>query len=244
MDPLEMPTMLKRTVAVLTVLLVGLVAVATHPQDPDLDAKIKAADDEVYGLKAEIEEAEKMQVGANSGRTYLISLLISERAGYGVVAVTREEFESTVSHLVASGALNPQRAIAMTRKSVERSKHFDKAINRVVADLKRELKQAQDEYRRLIDLRAKQNESLDYPNLAGAWESDYYGSWQGTTIAQSGMKLTFTNEKGDSSPGEFLSKTSIKATKWEGGLTATIESPNRIRWSNGSTWRRKGSGSR
>lgn len=78
------------------------------------------------------------------------------------------------------------------------------------------------------------------PTLAGNWESDYKkGSWAPTTIRQDGGKLWFTNEFGDTSEGVFESQTRVKATKWEGGLGATIENSNSIRWDNGTLWRRR-----
>jgi len=76
--------------------------------------------------------------------------------------------------------------------------------------------------------------------LAGNWESDFKkGTWAPTNVRQEGGKLWFTNEFGDTSEGVFESATRVKATKWEGGLGATIENGNRIKWDNGTTWRRR-----
>ena len=74
--------------------------------------------------------------------------------------------------------------------------------------------------------------------LAGNWEINK-GKWEPTTIRQEGRRLWFTNEFGDTSEGVFESQTRVKATKWEGGLGATIENGNIIRWDNGTTWRRR-----
>jgi hypothetical protein len=77
-------------------------------------------------------------------------------------------------------------------------------------------------------------------SLAGSWESDFKkGTWEPTTIRQEGRKLWFTNEFGDTSEGAFESQTRVKADKWEGGLGATIENSDRIRWDNGTIWRRR-----
>ncbi len=79
-----------------------------------------------------------------------------------------------------------------------------------------------------------------FPDIGGAWESNYTDDWKATSISQAGKTLVFTNEFGDSSPGVFVSATSVKATKWEGGLGATISPDGKtIKWSNGTTWRRK-----
>jgi hypothetical protein len=76
------------------------------------------------------------------------------------------------------------------------------------------------------------------PSLAGNWEINK-GRWELTTIRQEGRKLWFTNEFGDTSEGFFESQTRVKATKWEGGLGATIENGNIIKWDNGTIWRRR-----
>jgi hypothetical protein len=74
--------------------------------------------------------------------------------------------------------------------------------------------------------------------LAGNWEINK-GKWELTAIRQEGRKLWFTNEFGDTSEGVFESQTRVKATKWEGGLGATIENGNIIKWDNGTVWRRR-----
>ena len=75
-------------------------------------------------------------------------------------------------------------------------------------------------------------------SLAGNWEINK-GRWELTTIRQEGRKLWFTNEFGDTSEGFFESQTRVRATKWEGGLGATIENGNIIKWDNGTIWRRR-----
>jgi len=58
-------------------------------------------------------------------------------------------------------------------------------------------------------------------------------------IIQYGDKLTFINEFGDSSEGNFLDEMTIVAVDWEGGLTATLNDNGRqIEWRNGSVWQR------
>ena len=76
------------------------------------------------------------------------------------------------------------------------------------------------------------------PLLAGNWEINK-GKWERTTIRQDGRRLWFTNEFGDTSEGVFESQTRVRATKWEGGLGATIENGNTIKWDNGTIWRRQ-----
>jgi hypothetical protein len=78
-----------------------------------------------------------------------------------------------------------------------------------------------------------------YPDLNGAWESNYKGNWNPTSISQNGQTLSFTNEFNMTSPGEFTSKTTVRATKWENGLGATVSADgNTLTWANGTIWRR------
>lgn len=80
------------------------------------------------------------------------------------------------------------------------------------------------------------------PNLAGDWESYNNGSWKPTIIRQEGNKLWFTNEFGSTSAGFFESSTRVKASDWQGGLGATIQDANTIKWGNESVWRRRAGG--
>lgn len=89
-----------------------------------------------------------------------------------------------------------------------------------------------------VKLQERMNQSGS-GNLAGDWESSYQGTWKPTTIRQEGNKLWFTNEFGNTSAGFFESSTRVKASDWEGGLGATIQDANTIKWDNGSVWRRR-----
>jgi serine protease len=76
---------------------------------------------------------------------------------------------------------------------------------------------------------AWQQGAQSMPNLAGDWT--YNG--RTTQVTQSGSDLTFFNENGASSAGQFLSNTRVRATGWN--LEGTV-SNNRIDWDNGSAW--------
>jgi hypothetical protein len=94
---------------------------------------------------------------------------------------------------------------------------------------------------RLAKLACDESETeSSYPNLGGGWESNFKGGWNPTSVTQSGKTLSFTNEFGDTSQGVFESSTRVKATKWRGGLGATVaENGNTINWDNGTVWRRR-----
>lgn len=85
------------------------------------------------------------------------------------------------------------------------------------------------------------NDSSDYPNLSGNWESKERpnSDWKPTSIEQKGKTLVFHNEHGTSSKGSFGEmKTRLIAIDW-GGLGATITADRTtIQWDNGSVWRR------
>jgi len=71
------------------------------------------------------------------------------------------------------------------------------------------------------------------PNLAGDWQ--YNG--QACKIIQQGDALTFINERGDQSKGNFKSKTQVVATDWENGLVGTLANGDkRINWRNSTVW--------
>src|SRR5262249_3067296 len=75
----------------------------------------------------------------------------------------------------------------------------------------------------------------DQPQLAG---QGFINGDLGVQIQQSGTNLTFTNERGDSSPGTFLSATQVLATGWGnlvGTLSATFDG-FQINWANGTAW--------
>jgi hypothetical protein len=71
--------------------------------------------------------------------------------------------------------------------------------------------------------------SINPPDLGGTW----LFNGQGSSIQQTGLQLTFTNEFGAPSSGSFISDTQIRAEDWN--LTGTIVG-NEIRWSNGAVW--------
>jgi hypothetical protein len=78
-----------------------------------------------------------------------------------------------------------------------------------------------------------------YPDLSGTW---YMGGpinvGQSCKISQEGSTLTFTNENGSPSPGNFVDSKTVEATGWN-GLRGTLSSENkRIDWANGSWWTR------
>jgi Bacterial pre-peptidase C-terminal domain/Metallo-peptidase family M12 len=63
---------------------------------------------------------------------------------------------------------------------------------------------------------------------------DYLFNGATTHVVQSANSLTFINEHGGSSAGEFLSSTQVVASGW-GNLVGNIVG-NNIVWANGSTW--------
>ncbi len=72
------------------------------------------------------------------------------------------------------------------------------------------------------------------PNLAGAWNIDGLP----TQIQESGIGLTFTNERNSVSAGNFTYSTQVVATNW-GNLVGTISgNPGAytISWANGTVW--------
>jgi len=71
------------------------------------------------------------------------------------------------------------------------------------------------------------------PNIAGDWMVNN----QATTISQSGASLTFKNERGQVSAGQFLSTgTQVMATGW-GNLVGTLtNNDTEIDWANGTVW--------
>jgi hypothetical protein len=78
-------------------------------------------------------------------------------------------------------------------------------------------------------------------NLSGSYTCEGPPCSEGTdTVSQSGEQLTFKNEKGKTSSGHFLSKFSVIADDWEGGLRGEVSSDGKtITWANGSKWTRK-----
>jgi Calx-beta domain len=70
-----------------------------------------------------------------------------------------------------------------------------------------------------------------YPDISGS----YTFNGKGTSVAQNGGLLSFTNENGNSSAGTFINNnTQVQATNW-GNLVGTLNNGN-IVWANGSTW--------
>ena len=84
--------------------------------------------------------------------------------------------------------------------------------------------------------RWEQPRPLDQPpQLAG---QGFINGNQGVQITQSGTSLTFTNERGDTSPGYLADATHVVATGW-GGLVGTVSATFdgfRINWANGTAW--------
>lgn len=79
------------------------------------------------------------------------------------------------------------------------------------------------------------NSTTTYPQLAGPW---FFNGNQPAQIQQNGASLTFINERGESSPGSFLSATQVVATGW-GNLVGTLvptADGMRIAWANGTAW--------
>jgi hypothetical protein len=80
------------------------------------------------------------------------------------------------------------------------------------------------------------------PDLSGTWYD--YSAVSGyagvvSNITQQGEKLVFINSFNDRSDGYFIDNTTVIATKWQGGLKATLEDGGRrIVWTNGSVWQR------
>lgn len=116
----------------------------------------------------------------------------------------------------------------------------DRVHHKMVQQYGEQIDDLRDEYAELRCGFLKTNPDAKFPDIGGSWESNYKGSWNPTSISQSGKTLTFTNEFGDSSPGVFVSPLNVKATKWESGLGATISNDAKtIRWANGTIWRRR-----
>ena len=85
------------------------------------------------------------------------------------------------------------------------------------------------------------SEESSYPDLAGTWICQTRcpaGGGQGgkpASISQNGRTLTFTNEGGGRSAGEFKGPESVAAKEW--GISAAVEDGGkRLSWSNGTVW--------
>jgi hypothetical protein len=77
-----------------------------------------------------------------------------------------------------------------------------------------------------------------FPNLGGTWYGEGNTS-RPASVQQSDDKLTFTNEKGDTSRGHFESANVVVADDWQGGLRGRLNADRtRITWANGSMWQR------
>ena len=68
-----------------------------------------------------------------------------------------------------------------------------------------------------------------YEDVAGNWTFNNAG----TSIAQDGAFLTFFNENGQSSAGQFISNNRVLTAEWE--LQGTV-SGSSINWDNGTSW--------
>jgi hypothetical protein len=73
------------------------------------------------------------------------------------------------------------------------------------------------------------------PQITGSW---FINGNQATQIQQNGSSLTFTNERGKSSPGTFLSSNRVVATAWHNlvGTLVPMVDGIRILWANGTIW--------
>lgn len=77
---------------------------------------------------------------------------------------------------------------------------------------------------------------VEIPNIGG----NYTFNGQITRVEQDGASLTFYNEHGHSSPGQFDAFGDVVATGW-GGLTGVVSGDfangqGQIQWANGTTW--------
>ena len=202
---------------------------------------VEAIEDELRSTEAALTEVDASRGDLSSltkdikgGKIILLSL-----EGGVPVPVDVDRYSQQLVLLFLSGDMSRERlkrqiaAISALRKtSVE-------AINELNEKFEANTTRLRDRRSYLLNERARLSEST-YPNLAGAWEIAYQGTWRPTSVAQSGETLSFTNEFGDTSPGHFISKTRVKATKWEGGLGATVSGDGKtINWDNRTTWRRR-----
>ncbi len=82
----------------------------------------------------------------------------------------------------------------------------------------------------------------NFPDLSGVWydyTAQHGNKGSVSTIEQNGKNLIFINEFNDRSEGYFINSQTIIATKWEGGLKASLQNGNqRIVFTNGSVWER------
>jgi len=80
-----------------------------------------------------------------------------------------------------------------------------------------------------------------YPRLGGDWKmGGPYNVGKACQIIQSGKALTFVNENGNESRGEFKDKSAVVALDWEGGLNGKLnKTATRINWRNGTWWIRE-----
>lgn len=79
-----------------------------------------------------------------------------------------------------------------------------------------------------------------YPNLSGDWVCTQNcpagGEGKRAKIIQNGLKLTITNEGGNTTEGKFENANTILAFDW-GNLKAGINNDGKeINWSNGTIW--------
>lgn len=87
-------------------------------------------------------------------------------------------------------------------------------------------------------------EPCEYPILTGTWickiNCPAGGEGKEASISQNGNKITFINEAGQSSTGNFLSRSSVVAGNNWSNLKGTINNQGRrINWNNGTVWEKK-----
>lgn len=80
--------------------------------------------------------------------------------------------------------------------------------------------------------------SVGSADLGGNWKmGGPYNAGRPCQIIQQGNTLTFINENGDRSAGEFTDSATVVATDWEGGLRGAVSAEgDRIDWANGTWW--------
>ncbi|NMC10868.1 MAG: hypothetical protein GYA39_07855 [Methanothrix sp.] len=80
--------------------------------------------------------------------------------------------------------------------------------------------------------------SVGRADLGGNWKmGGPYNAGRPCQIIQQGNTLTFINENGDRSAGEFTDSATVVATDWEGGLSGAVSAEgDRIDWANKTWW--------
>ena len=161
-----------------------------------------------------------------------------------VIFVKKDEILKKAEKMIENGNINE--AEVMIKEYEDRSEYYEERWKKQAEKFEDDIYDSIDKDIRLLEESLEKEsteEKTEEVDLAGTWYCYYakVGS-KGSecSIVHSGNKISFTNEFGNTSNGEFINKNQVKATDWENGLIGNItEGAKRINWKNGSYWVRE-----